>query len=179
MSRSSNLFLSFALLISVGCGGDDDDLGSRSAARVIDIEVDDASLVLGQGTVVRTNFSFDYQSVFSDGTNVVVVVKLGDGLRYRSDTAEIQGSGDDDNALGPQITRCLDGTTFLVFDMDEHDLDDASNPDGGAGAQLSLTVDAVGAVGQTAVGGRADYDQSIFGCNETFFADEATGLTVF
>jgi hypothetical protein len=56
---------------------------------VIDIEVDDSSIVPGEGTVVRTNFSFDYDSIFDHGTNVVVVIKLGEVLRYRSDTAEI------------------------------------------------------------------------------------------
>ena len=166
--------LSLLLFLSTGCdtSGDNDFFD----AEVTDLDVHDEAIHLGEGTVVRAAFGFDNRAVFEDHDNVALVVKLPAGLSYREGTAELHNETGDDS-IGAQITQCPDGTTFLLFDMDRHDLNDLEDPSGDALGDLTLTVDG-NFTGPWLIEARARQDVVFFGCNQVFNNDASVYLTV-
>lgn len=168
------------LALSVGsCSSDsDDDDDFFEDADVIDLSVEDSNIEVGEGTVLAVEFSFDADRVFNDGDNVVVVVKLPEGLEFRDGTSEIDGV-DGDDSLGAQIVRCSGSNeTYLIFDMDEFDLDNASNPPGDADAVLTMTVDGVAPVDFETIEATAGDNEPLFECGERFISDEQAAITV-
>ena len=110
--------------------------------------------------------------------NVVVVVRLPPELEYRDDTSEIDGSAGDDK-VGAQVTHCADtGETFLVYDLDRFDLDEARNPSGDADARLTLTIDGVLPTSSTEIGARAEENGVSFSCGGVFLPDESIVVDV-
>ena len=172
--------LSFSLLFSsVGCGGSDDIFGSGGRTEVDEIRADDTVLALGEGTVVKFNFSFDNDDVLNDDGNVRLVVKLPNGLKYRADSAEIDELGNSDRDIGAQLLECsASGESYLLFDMDRFDLRSASSPDSDSDAQLKLTVDGVRRGSTLVIEARADKDRVAYGCQQTFIPDEQEVLSV-
>lgn len=157
------------------CGNDDDGFNN---SEVTDLDVQEDQLFVGEGTVVRVDFTFDASDVFDDDENISIGVRLPNGLVYRDGTAEIDAAGGDES-VGAQISTCLStGESFLFFDLDRFDLDDADNPTGDADARLTFTVDAVAAAGTGFIQARADDDSIAFSCGEPFFFDEQIGITI-
>ncbi len=169
------LLCATALLLS-GCSGSDDD-NSGISARVIDLLLDDDTIRVGEGSVLRSYFSFSSDRVFDDGANVVVVVRLPNGVTFRDGSAEIQRPLDDDS-VGAQITNCPTGEQFLLFDLDSNDLDAAENPSGDADAELSLTVDGVAETTAVDIQVIARENTVNFQCGAPFAADRAVSIVV-
>jgi hypothetical protein len=171
-----------AVLCSVGIaacgGGDDDTFFGRGTTEVREISLDEDVINRGEGTVMRVNFSFDENEVLFDERNVSLVVKLPAGLAFREDSSEIDGPGSNDEGVEPQIFQCRSGETYLLFDMDRFDLDNASAPDDGADAQMKLTVDGIAAGANLVIEARADEGRISFGCGTMFIPDEQALITV-
>lgn len=168
------LFLAgaFAVFSFYSCSSDDDSVVS---ARVVDFEARDTTIAVGEGSVLQLDFTFDAEAVFDDGQNVVVTISLPPELGLREGTAEIEERTGDD-PIGARVTTCQDGSSFLVFDMDDNDLDQASNPSGDADARLKLTVDALSS-GVALIEARAGASASNF-CNQTFPGEAAVVINI-
>ncbi|MCC6952540.1 MAG: hypothetical protein IT290_00330 [Deltaproteobacteria bacterium] len=176
MKRSAYAFLALTIATTgFGCSGgdDDDDFGGGGVTRV---RIDDRTLSVGEGTVVAVDFEFDRQDIFIDDDNVVVVVRLPGQLRYRDDTSEIDGVGSDDG-VGARVTECA-GETYLEYDLDRFDLDDAANPDGSADARLTLTVDAVSPGASVEIEAVAEENGVPYSCGAAFLSDESEFVSV-
>lgn len=171
--------MSIIALGLVGCGGDDDDDDDFTGenAEVVELGAEDTSLRVGDATVVRTDITFSDDEVFNDNRSVVVVVKLPAGLRFREGTAEVQGSGGDEQ-IGARVSRCSNGETFVEFEVDDDDLDFAENPDGDADGRITFTVDAVSVQGLVNIEGRAGYDSLFYTCDQQFLSDTATIISI-
>lgn len=153
-------------VVLAGVSGCDGDSGGGGSASVTDIIVESGTIAPGAGSVVRVEFSFSSDDVFDDDDNVALAVQLPATVRFLVGSAEIQRAIED-NDVAPQVQSCADGSTVLVFDLDEDDLADASNPGGNADAILTLTV--TGAVS----GG----PNSIFaGADENTITADCTGI---
>lgn len=160
----------------MGCTSDNN--SDISSSRAVDIELQDRTLQVGEGTVLQVDFSFDTGDVLNGNDNVVVTVRLPAGLSLRSGTSEIDGgSNSDDEGVGAQITQCSNGDTFLVYDLDRFDLDKAANPSGDADARLKLTIDADDIVRNGIIEARAD-SSAFFTCDGLFLSDVRTGINV-
>ena len=174
------LFLSISLLAlaTISCGGGDDFPFFDNDTEVKDISVDDRSLNIGQGTVVRTKFSFDENDVFSDDDNVSVVIRLPEQLKFRLNTAEIQESGEDEE-VGAQVFNCPTGEQYLLFDLDENDLSGAEDPSGDADAELTLTVDAFSlSLSGVVIEATASSNGPDFACGEAFESEESEVVVI-
>lgn len=168
----AGLGLVSALSLSA-CGTESD---TEADARVVDIFLEDSTIDVGDATVVRVDFRFDSSAVLDDGDNVRLVVRLPEGIQFRDGTAELVTLFGDDR-IGAQVTNCsLSGESYLLFDMDEFDLDDVADIDGEADARLKLTIDAVARTGVEAIGATANNSQVPFSCGDFFVAEEATAV---
>ena len=178
MKQSLSFLLALTLAASgIGCSGsdDDDDFGGGGVTRV---RADDRQLSVGEGTVLAVDFEFDRDDVFIDDDNVTVALRLPPELRYRDDTSEIDGVSTDDG-VGARVTFCQDtGETFLEYDLDRFDLDDAKNPDGDADARLTLTVDAVAAGSSVEIEAIADSNGVAYSCGGRFLSDESEFVSI-
>jgi hypothetical protein len=141
------------------------------------VSLDESVLTVGASTVAGVKFTFSSDDVFDDDRNVVVSVRLPDELAYRIGTAEIK-QPIDDREVEPAIETCGDGTSFLIFDLDEDDLAAAENPDGDADAELRFTVDAVAIGTGDSVLASAHNDAIIAGCDAPFIGERAAAVTV-
>lgn len=186
-ASSYRRFLRFAALLALsclsvaGCNSDsDDDDDFFNSARVVDLALQDSTIRVGEGTVVAVNFSFDASRVFNDGDSVIVVVRLPAELEYRDGTAEIDGLGGEDDGVGAQVVRCGNlGESYLIFDMDEFDLDQAENPSGDGDAVLTLTVDGIDPLQFGTIEAAANGETSpLFTCGGSFASDEEVSLSV-
>lgn len=183
MKNSKHLVKIFsALLIFLGLfAGSCNDSNEDPSANVVNMELSDTTIRVGEGTVLSVEFSFSANPVFSDNEDIFVVVHLPNGLDYRNDTAEIDGRITDED-VSPRLTFCSDsGETYLLFVLDRYDLDNADNPSGDADARLTLTVDAVDATvadRSLLIDARADGNEPVFSCNDTFAAEGALSLRV-
>jgi hypothetical protein len=146
LARQVVLRAVWVALLTIGlgsCSGDDedDDPDFFDDAEVVDLSLEDSTIEVNEATILAVEFSFDFSRVFDDDENVVIVVRLPEGIEFRDGTSEIDGI-DGDEEVGAQIVRCSGSDeTFLIFDMDRFDLDDASNPPGDADAVLTLTIE--------------------------------------
>ena len=177
LKRALLAFSACSMFLFCSCGGSGGDDTNFLSAHVVDIQAVDDSLEVGEGTVVAVDFTFDPFLVFDDGRNVVVTVRLPEGLDYRDNTSEVDGESAD-REIGAQVTFCPNsGETFLVYDMDDVDLEGAQNPPGEALARLTLTVDAIGRTSDGVVA-RADSDIPDDICSRDFFGDEGVFIDV-
>lgn len=164
------------ITVAAGCGGDELDFADGGETEVRDISFQDDQISRGDATVAFFEFNFDKFDV-SEGDDVYVTVRLPAGVRFRVDSAEIDGAFGDDDGVSPAIVRCANtDETFLYFTLDDDDLDDADS--GSTDATLTLTVDGV----QRGTGLVAASASRAFGlpsCFEAFDAEEAETLTVF
>ncbi len=177
MSILRNCLILFFVCLLAGCGGDDDDSFVGFPIQVTKMDLGDETLRVGDGTVLFTEFSFDFDDIFFFGDHVALAVRLPNGVAYRSGTAEIDGAGGDIRVT-PRVVSCGSGVQFLEFDLDADALDGASDPGGDSDAQLKLTVDAVSNVGNVSLEARAERDRVLFSCSEDFLADDSVFLTV-
>ena len=161
-----------SIVLLFGCSGSDDVEGG---GEVVNIETEDVAIPEGGATVLKFSFAYDVNAVMSHGESIDLVVKLPPELAYREGTAEVQTS-DGDEEVGAQIFHCLNGDTYLLFVLDEYDLDDAIDPAGDADAQLNLTVDAV-ASGFPNIEAAAG-DNVAFECGFDFPYEAVTGVIV-
>lgn len=169
--------LAGAACIVSGCGSDNDDSSGPLDVQVVDVGIEQSVLIVGEASVIDVEFSFDAGQVFDDGRTVDVLVLLPAGVAFREGSSEIDVVGGDDDDVGAQVLSCpTTGETYLLFSLDENDLDVAENPDGNADARLTLTVDAV-APTVTSIGARAD-EVAIFACGGPFVADAAVALQI-
>jgi hypothetical protein len=168
-----------ALVFTVGCGsGNDPIFGGGEATNVDEIQAEDGVIGVGEGTVVRFDFSFDTNEVLSDDGDVQLVVRLPRGLRFRPDSAEIDGFGSDDKSVGAQVLECRDsGESYLLFNMDRFDLRNAQSP-GNSDARLTLTVDGTKRSSSLVVEAKADDNRVAYGCDLTFIPDEQEVIAV-
>lgn len=180
----SSYFLLTALFLApifaAGCGsGNDPIFGGGGATNVDEIQAEDGVIGVGEGSVVRFDFSFDSSQVLSNDGNVQLVVRLPRGLRFRVDSAEIDGFGSDDKSVGAQVLECREtGESYLLFDMDRFDLRNAQSPGSGSDARLTLTVDGTKQSSTLVVEAKADNDRVAFGCDQTFIPDEQEVIAV-
>ena len=179
MKQLTILFL--LLLLAAGCGSesdDDDDDDFFNDAEVTDVVVQDPVIEKGEGTVVAVEFAFDRNRVFNDGDSIKVVAKLPPGVIYREGTAEVDGIDGNDDKVGPQFASCPDtDELFLIFDLDEFDLDEATNPPGDGDAVVTFTVDGVAETEFATIDATAGNDLPPFSCGQ-FFGDESAQITV-
>lgn len=172
--------LPLALLVGslAGCSGSDDD--NFVSAVVTTIEVSDSVIAVGQGSVIAVDFSFSADDIFNDRKRIFLVVRLAPALAFREGTSEIDGAfSGDDEGVGAQITNCLEsGETFLLFNLDRFDLDEAENPAGDADARLNFTVDGILPEPQAIISARADGSPAIFTCGVEFIPEAATAIQV-
>ena len=178
-------FFSAAMAVALcsgfaACGGDsDDDDNGLFTARVTQVFFDDAVIAVGEGTVVHVEFSFDASEVFDDGQPVRVAVHLPAQTAFRSGTAEIQGPADADDDVGAQVFGCgANAESFLLFDLNEDDLDLAENPNGDADAALTFIVDGVSPVSGGVVEAKASVVQPSFACGQPFSSDQSALITI-
>ncbi len=168
--------LGVGLLFLTACGSDSEDFFGDT--QVETLSVNDSTIQLGEGTVLAVEFSFDENRVLSGGKNVRLVVKLPAELRYRDETAEIEEDFSD-RKIGAQVTRCAaTGESYLLFDMDDNDLENASTPGNGADAKLKLTIDGISRAQFTVVAAQAREATPLFACGENFISDEQIAVSV-
>ncbi len=177
---AASFVLGLGAVALLGCTTDEDDNNdSNSSTQITEIDADDSTILLGEGTVVRFNFLFDEEDVFDDDGRVELVVKLPNELVYRSGSAEIDGfSTQDDEGVTPEILRCNGGISYLVFDLDRYDLDEASPPSDDADAQLTMTIDGRLTGDNLSIEARADEESVSYGCDESFYPDEVQEVSV-
>ncbi len=176
---AASFVLGLGAVALLGCTNDDEDNNSNSTTKITEIDADDSTIVLGEGTVVRFNFLFDEEDIFDDDGQVELVVKLPNQLTYQTGSAEIDGfSAQDDEGVTPEIVRCDGGVTYLVFDLDSYDLDEASPPSDDADAQLTMTINGRLLGDNITIEARADEGSVSYGCDEDFSPDEDETVSV-
>jgi hypothetical protein len=166
------------LVVTAGCGGDgdDDQDDTDDTINVTRVDFENGAISNGEQSVVSVDFSYDAEEVFEDGVHAMIVVKLPPQLQYLPESSEIDGIGTDEG-VGAQVTTCsTTGETYLLYDLDENDLDLAENPDGDADARLTLTVTAV-APGNATIVARGDLT-GLFACDVSFAADAGGSITI-
>ena len=185
MLRLNLLFtVSFAVVsiasISIfgsGCANTTDYSGS-GVTQVVEIDSNDSTIELGDGSVFKIDFVFDQNEVFLDDGEVTIVVKFPRELAYRSSSAEINEPGSRDKGVDPTILRCSNGDTYLTFILDDNDLNQAYMPSDGSDAQLKMTLDGRRAENVVIVEAKADDGTVLFGCDQEFDPDEQEVVTV-
>lgn len=178
INKTLSLLLLWGALFSFGGCGSGGDNDNFESPEVTDMDLEDETIAAGEGTVLAVEFSFDRANIFDDNDEVVVVVRLPNGITYREGTAEIDEDAGGDNDISPEITLCSDGTTFLRFSLDENDLQSAENPDGDGDARLTMTIDSLRSLGSVILEGRADENSAPFGCSGSFLAEDRVVLNV-
>jgi len=167
----------FLVFGCTGCGeGTSEYIGGIT--EVVEIDSDDTTIPLGDGSVVRVNFSFDQNEVFSEDGSISLVLKFPRQLSYRQDSAEIDKSGSRDRDVDPRVKRCGNGDTYLVFTLGESELDDAAPPGEFADAQLKLTLDGERQGEFISIQGAADENIVPFSCTSEFDFDEQEIVSV-
>lgn len=169
------VILGFTPCIFVGCADEDED-DSIDSSQVVSLELDENLLTILEKTVLQVDFTFSSDGVFDDGENVVLAVKLPDGILYVEGSAELDTIFGDDG-IGAQVSFCSTGETFLVFDMDNFDLNDLENPEGNADGRLTLTVQGLAPIPISAIEARAD-DNATFRCEQLFVPDQQVAIGV-
>lgn len=169
-----------SILVSLplsGCGSDSDGFVT---AYVVDVQADNTTLQVGDdGTIVRVSFAFDVSEVLDGNERVVVVILLPSSLVLRGDSAEVDGEIEsNDKRVGAQTTSCGTNGTFLVFDLDRFDLDNAGNPGGIADARLDFIIDAVSENDFAEISARADGSTPIIECDRDLVYEAGTALLV-
>jgi hypothetical protein len=154
-----------------GCA-EDDSRFEGGVSEVVEIDSEDSVVPLGGGSVVRVNFLFDQNDVFSGDGSVSLVLKFPRQLSYRDNSAEIDQGGSRDRDVDPLVRRCVNGDTYLVFTLGESQLEGANPPFDGGDAQLKLTLDGEREGTMIPIQGAADDDFVPFGCGKEFDFDE-------
>lgn len=174
------LLLGLCAAISLAGCAEDDDYIADGATEVIEITAEDSTVPVGGGAVIGVTFSFDQYDIFRDDGVVNLVVRLPRQLGYRNNSAEIDGPGSRDKDVDPRARRCSDGSTYLSFNLDEGDLDDANVPVdvAGGGAQLRMTVNGVLPGKFVTIEAAADNGDVLFSCGEDFDFDEQEIVSV-
>jgi hypothetical protein len=159
------------ILGASGCG-EDNSRYEGGITEVVEIDSEDSTIPLGDGSVVRVNFAFDQNEVFSDDGEVTLVLKFPRQLSYRNNSAEIDKSGSRDRDVDPRVRRCPSGDTYLVFTLGESELEDAAPPVDAGDAQLKLTLDGEQRGEMVSIEGAADENVVPFSCTTDFEFDE-------
>lgn len=160
--------LAVALL---GCGSGTD-YARGGSTQVAEMSVDDSTIAVGEGTVTKIQFTFNQNDVFFDNGKVYLVVRLPRQLAYRDNSAEIDLPGSRDRDQDPQVKRCSDGETFLVFQFDDSDLAGVGSPFDSSSTQLKLTVDGKRVGTNVAIQAAADEGTIGYTCSQSFNFDE-------
>ncbi len=163
-------------ILLASCSGSDSN--SSFSAGVTDVRVENSSINVGEFTVAAIDFTYSADGVFNDKRNVQLVVRLPSELSYAEGTAELDQAVGEDDKIGAQVTRCADGDTYLLFDMDRFDLDGAANPDGDSDARLTLTVQGVKAAPVVYLEAAARDEYTPFGCGQPFLVDEDAAISI-
>jgi hypothetical protein len=163
------------LCLFVGCGGDSDFIGGVRDTEVVGLSTDEDEVPVGEATVVSVELRYDNFDI-GGGDDLYVAVLLPAGLSFRIDSAEIQGSFDNDERVRPQVITCgRSASSYLFFELDSGDLGGAV---GGAGrdATLTFTADAVAASGRVTLAARASESEVRPVCGGTFEAQETSQI---
>ena len=160
------------LLVLAGCNG-----SGSSGSGVDSLAVEPGVLAPGQASVVTVKFSFSSDDVFDEDEDVRVVVQLPSQVRYRPGSSEITRVLDDHSVDPVHVGSCGDGSSFIEYNFNEFDLDDASNPSGDADAELTFTVDAV-LTGSATIRGAADNNGVAYACEVPFNGDKSVAVVV-
>jgi hypothetical protein len=169
--------LGLTMLGVLGCA-EDNDFDNVGFTEVVEIAVDNSTIQLGDGEVVRVNFAFDEDDVLDDGGEVNLVVKLPRQLAYRDESAEIDKPGSRDRDVDPRVRTCQNGDSYLIFTLGESQLEDAVSPAEGADAQLKLTVDAEKRGQMISIEAAADESTVPYSCSGVFVFDEREIVSV-
>lgn len=178
MRRFSGLCVSL-LLFGVGGCTDSTDYNGNSSTEVTDISSGEDSLQVGEKVVFYFDFNFDENSVFSGGGQVNLVVVVPPQLSFMLGSAEINGAGGDDVSVVPYATRCRNGFTFLQFNLDDNDLQNAYSPDSGSESQLTMTLAGRLRSDYVVVEAAANEGYIDFGCDQDFVADTTEAVMVY
>lgn len=177
MRRSLSLLASVVYLLAVGCTDSTNTDGS-GVTQVVSIESDQDQIAVGEESVFYIDFDFDENEVYFEGGAVNLVVRLPAALSYLMYSAEVNEYGSADNSVDPYIVRCGNGSSYLVFSLDDNDLDEAYSPND-AEAQLKMTLVGRRPGYQVMVQATADDGLVQFGCEEEFVADESEAVIVY
>jgi hypothetical protein len=172
---NKNLTLLFLISSSLlGCGSDSNDLIGSGSARVEDILFSKQTIKVEEGLVIATDFSYSSLNVIGNNDNVAVIIKLPPELKFSENTAEIDGSTD--KKVGAQVLLCDSGSTYLTFDLDRFDFEQATAP---AGADARLTFTATGAkTGDAIIEARARIKSNKVNCDTIFLPDDSEVISV-
>jgi hypothetical protein len=165
------VLLSCLAVALLGCGSGTD-YARGGSTQVVEMSVDDSTIAVGEGTVTKIQFTFNQNDVFFDNGEVNLVVRLPRQLSYRDNSAEIDLPGSRDRDQDPQVTRCFDGESFLVFQFDESDLAGVNYPLDSSSTQLKLTVDGKRVGSNLAIQAAADEGTIGYTCSQSFNFDE-------
>ena len=156
----------------ISCGG------NSERTEVEDISIGNGNLTLGAKTVVGVEFSFDDYQVFNSADNIFLSVRLPNGVDFDAGSAEIQGAfGDED--IEPDVRVCDNGQTILIFDLDDNDLDRASDPSGEADAKVNFSVVGEKSVSSANIEASAGKARPIISCSDNFLSQKVEGIKVF
>jgi hypothetical protein len=161
----------------VACSGNNTYSGGGST-QVVEMRVDNSTILVGEGTVAKINFTFNQNDVLFGGGRVNLVVRVPPQLTYRDDSAEINLPGSKDRNEDPKVTQCPGGETFLVFKFTKSDLENLNLPVDSSDTQLKLTVDGVRVGEDLSIQAAADEGAVSYGCGKDFAFDEEQLLTV-
>jgi hypothetical protein len=163
----------------LGCADDTDNDNSDATTEIKEIDADDTTIQVGDGTVVRFDFVFDEEDVFENDAQVQLVVKLPNELVFQNSSAKIDGfNSQNDDGVSPQIVRCNGGVSYLVFNLDQYDLDNASPPTSDTDAQLKMTINGRLTGTGLVIEARAEEGDVSYGCDKDFYPDEQQVVAV-
>jgi hypothetical protein len=173
---TSVLIVSALAISACGSSGDSDD---DTLAQVLKLKLEDAALSLGDKSLLDVDFSFAESTVFDDNRSVVVAIKLPKGIAYLQDSGAVDSKVSDDDVSPVRFPCTADTGELLVFNLDDQDLRNARDPEGDADGRLRIDVQAVLAgVGTGNIEARAGYDLVVASCDDSFFGEEVTPITV-
>lgn len=174
LHRIISILLVSALLFYGACSDafHDDD----AEAEVKSITIGDSMIPRGEKRGIVLNLRYSEDDVFDDNDDVVVALVLPTELIYTEDSANIEGVFDDEG-LNPIRIFCDDGSTLLIFNIDEDDLRGAQEPSS-ADARLRLEVTAVSLTSGANIEARADYNSTVAICGIPITAQASLVISV-
>lgn len=171
------LFIVPVSILVAACGGGS--TNNTKDAIVSNLFTDAASVQVGDDIDLDVDFTFSHDIVVNDNHNVIVIVRVPNGLRYELDTARVDEVGGTDS-VDPTVEICSNGDSYLRFSLGQDVLNNASDPSGTADGKLIMALlgsQSVGAVTIDAVAGY-DFDLVSGSCSVGIFAQESAAFTV-
>ncbi len=162
-----------SLLLTAGCNSSDNVAG----AEVTTMTSDNSAIPVGGTTTVHASFSFDTGSVFSSNDDVVLVIRLPEGL-HALEANSVLTTSSGSSTVTPQLLDCAGGLeSYAVYDFTPGTLG-VGAPSGDTQAQLDFEVEGIGVTDSSSVKGLANLKMVAFGCDVTFSSESSVDVKV-